>query len=228
MIKKMFILMFLIFATVSLAFASRSYVIDTPCHGLLSCSSYNLGFNFFSQGGVISKIDFGVLKFLNVGLSWELDRFIGDKRIKAVFPALQMKLKVYNGNMILPAVSVGYDGQDYLRESRGAYFVVGKEVFIENLIFNVGISVNPFRGFTNATFLFYKEIVSFMVEYDNINISDYKHARFNVGLKFALTKRFDVDYIIRDCLGKRIENFENKDLRVPNEKILKINYFGKF
>jgi hypothetical protein len=140
--------------------------------------------------------------------------------------------------MILPAVSIGYDGQGYFfdpdekkysQKDRGLYFVVGREFFIEGLMFNVGINMNAFLkpklyGFVNATALLYKEVVYFMAEYDNIDsINDYKDARLNLGLRFALTEYIDVDCIIRDCWGK-----DNKNLRIPNERIFKVNYSGKF
>ncbi len=43
---------------------------------ILSYGSYDIEFRFFSKGNVISKIDFGVFKLLNVGLSLKLGRII--------------------------------------------------------------------------------------------------------------------------------------------------------
>ncbi|MDR3253527.1 MAG: hypothetical protein LBT07_01000, partial [Endomicrobium sp.] len=134
MIKKMFALIFVVFSVVSLGFADKQYVMDTPGSGILSYGSYTTGFRFFSNGDIISKINFGVFKLLNIGLSWELDQFVGDKQVKVAIPALQVKLRVYEGNMIFPAVSIGYDGQGYfyssdekkyLQKDRGLYFVIG-------------------------------------------------------------------------------------------------------
>ncbi|MDR3274599.1 MAG: hypothetical protein LBS81_01135 [Endomicrobium sp.] len=235
MIKKMLALMFVVFSVASLAFAAKSYVVDTPSSGILSYGSYTTGFRFFSNGGIISKINFGVFKLLNIGLSWELDQFVGDKQVKVATPTLQVKLRVYEGNMILPVAAIGYDGQGYffdpgekkyLQKDRGLYFVVGREFFIEGLMFNVGININAFLkpklyGFVNATALLYKEAVYFMAEYDNIG--DYRDTRLNLGLRFAFTEYIDADCIIRDCWGK-----DDKNSRISNERIFKVNYYGKF
>jgi hypothetical protein len=62
---------------------------------------------FFSNGNVLSRIDLGVFKLLNVGLSLELDQIIGCGRAKIAIPALQAKFGIYDGNMTLPGVAVG-------------------------------------------------------------------------------------------------------------------------
>ena len=59
-----------------------------------------------------------------------------------------------------------------------------------------------------------------MLEYDNVNY--FPDARLNSGLRFSVTEYLDIDCIVRDCWGK-------KDVgRVPNERVLRISYLGKF
>jgi hypothetical protein len=220
---------------VSFLYADKTCVIDTPVTGVLSYGSYSADFRCFSHGDVISGINFGVFNPLDLGVSWELDRLIGDEKIKAVIPALHVKLRLYEGNMIIPGFALGYDGQGtfidgdadggYLQRCRGVYFVTGREFFVEGLMLNLGINVNNFSKpkvywFTNATIPLYKEFVLFMLEYDNVNY--FPDARFNCGLRFALTEYLDVDCILRDCWGKKRVD------RVPNERVLKISYLGKF
>ncbi|MDR2251582.1 MAG: hypothetical protein LBD98_01915 [Endomicrobium sp.] len=235
MLKKILGAFVAVLGCVSFLYANKTYVIDTPTTGILSYGSYSADFWCFSYGNVISEINFGVFKPLDLGVSWELDKFIGDENIKAVVPALHVKLRLYGGSMTLPGFAFGYDGQGifingdynggYMQRCKGMYFVTGREFFIEGLMFNLGINMNDFSKpkiywFSNATVPLYKEFVSFMLEYDNVNY--FPDARLNCGLKFSVTEYLDIDCILRDCWGK-------KDVGgVPNERTLKISYLGKF
>ncbi|MDR3256704.1 MAG: hypothetical protein LBT18_03545 [Endomicrobium sp.] len=237
MFKKILSSLLLVFIFVSLSPADKTYIIDTPNSNILSYSSYNTEFRFFSNGNIISKIDFGVFKFLSIGVSWELDQFIGDKKVKVAIPALQVKFRIYEGNMTLPGIAIGYDGQGYffvcsrndkyLQKGRGLYLVAGREFFIDGLVVNVGANINTFSepkvyGFINTIVPLYREVIFFMTEYDNVHY--FPDARPNFGLKFSLTEYIDVDCIIRDCWGK-----EDVDAgRIPNERIFKVSYSGKF
>ncbi|MDR2676859.1 MAG: hypothetical protein LBC05_02505 [Endomicrobium sp.] len=216
-------------------FADMFHIIDTPSSEMLNYGSYSVEFGFFSNGGSISQIDFGFSKFLNIGLSLGLDQFIGNKQLKVTTPAFKAKLKIYDGDMKLPMALIGFDGQDYFlsfkkrkyfQKGRGLYFVIGKELFLENLMFNIGINANiiskpKFYGFLNATAPIYKEMTYLMIEYDNINYC--KDARLNLGLRFTLMKCMDIDYIIRNCCRGK-----DKNLNISNEKILKVRHFLKF
>ncbi|WP_125266979.1 hypothetical protein [Candidatus Endomicrobiellum trichonymphae] len=108
--RKMLGSLLLVFISISLSFASKTYLIDTTTTDILSYGSYDVGFRFFSNGNVLSRIDFVVFKLLNVGLSLELDRIIECSHIKIAIPALHVKFRVYDGIMPLPVVAAGYDG----------------------------------------------------------------------------------------------------------------------
>jgi hypothetical protein len=236
MFRKILILCIVIFVFRSFVVANKRYVIDTPTTGVLNCGSYNMWVRCFSEGNIISKLEVGVFKFLDIGMSLELDKFIGDKKaIKAAVPALDIKLRLYGGSMAIPAMAVGYDGQGYFinskssyrQKEKGLYFVTGRELFIDGLMLNIGVNVNDFSknkvcGFINAMIPVYKEAIYFMAEYDNINYSP--DARFNCGLKFVLTDYIDVSCIIRNCwCGNEISG-----TRIQNERVFKVNYSGKF
>ncbi|MDR0820454.1 MAG: hypothetical protein LBN19_02890 [Endomicrobium sp.] len=228
-----------VFIFISLSFASKTYLIDTPTLDILSCDSYDMGFRFFSNGNVLSKIDFGVFKFLNVGLSLESGRIIGYDHAKIAIPALQVKFRIYDGNMTLPGIVVGYDGQGYffnsgsddkyLQRGKGVYIVAGREFLIEGLMLNIGININGFskpetHGFVNLLCPIYNEMTYFMMEYDNISYFpklSLEAARFNFGLKFSLTEYIDVDFIVRDCFAKG-------DNRFPCERVFKVICSSKF
>ncbi|MDR2811786.1 MAG: hypothetical protein LBB06_01600 [Endomicrobium sp.] len=237
MLKKILVLLATVLGGVSFLYASKTCVLDTPTTAILSSGSYSADVRYFSHGNIISEINFGVFKSLDLGVSWEIDKFIGNKNIKAVVPALHVKLRLYGGSMTLPGFALGYDGQGtfinrdsdggcgYMQRYKGLYFVIGREFFVEGLIFNLGINMNDFSKpkiywFLNATSPLYKEFVSFMLEYDNVNY--FPNARLNCGLRFSVTEYLDIDCFVRDCWGKK----DTK--RVPSERLLRISYLGKF
>jgi len=208
---------------------------DTPTINILNYGSYAADFRFFKDGGVQTKLNFGVMKILNIGVSWELANFIGNDQMQVAVPELSVKVRLYDGNMTWPGVAIGYDGQgyfyntdydgDYLQKGRGIYLVTGREMFFEGLMIDAGLNMNDFSksqvfGFVNAIIPIYQDDVFFMAEYDNINY--FPDARLNFGIRYALTDSVDLDFMIRDCWGK------DADDKFPNERIFKISYSGKF
>ena len=222
------------FASVN-SFASEMYVIDSPTTNILNYGSYDISFRAFSEGGVHARLDFGVFKFLNLGISWELGRFLGNEDIKPAVPSISVKCKFYDGDMTWPGVAVGYDGQgyfydgdydgDYHQRGKGLYIVAGREFFFEGLILDFGLNMNNFSkpnvcAFINALVPLYQDNLFFLTEYDNINY--FPEARWNTGIRFALTRVLDIDFVIRDCFGKNTKD------KVPNERVFKVSYTGKF
>lgn len=235
MVKKIFCLMAAVFLFSSVSFAGRLFVIDSPNARLINYGSYEVGFRFFGGGGVQTRLDFGVFKVLNLGIAWELDRFLGNDQIKVAVPALSVKLKLYGGDSKWPGVVLGYDGQgyfyntdydgDYVQRGKGVYFVIGREVFFDGLIANFGINMNEFKDaklycFLNAALNLYEERFFVLAEYDNLH--SFSDARFNAGVRVSLTDAVDLDLFMRDCWG-----YEEAH-KVPNERVFRLTYNGKF
>ena len=229
----------LIFFSVSLLSASETYLIDTPTASVLDYGSYSAGFRVFSNGNLLSKIDFGVFKLLNIGVSWELDKFVGNDRIKAAIPALRIKFKIYDGDMTLPEVAVGYDGQgyffdfnregNYLQMGKGLYIVAGRELLIEGLTLNAGINMSSFskpriHGFLNLITSLYKDIIYFMMECDSMDLK--LNFGFNFGFNFALTEHISARCVLRRsyCDCDRQKNCYKKVFG----RVFEISYSGKF
>jgi hypothetical protein len=201
---------------------------------MLNCGSCDLDLRLSSKGDLISKIEFGILKSLNLGLSWEWNNFIANKRIDVAFPALQAKFRIYEGNMVLPGLVVGYDGQGYffkskngkyLQKGRGIYFVAGREIFTEGFMLNVGVNVKVFSSskiycFVNAIAPLRKENIFFIAECDNVH--NFSEARLNFGLKFILKKYLSIDCVLRDCLGGNRKNCNEE--RFFREWIFRVGY----
>ncbi|MDR1195577.1 MAG: hypothetical protein LBL00_03770 [Endomicrobium sp.] len=222
---------------VSVSLANSLYILDSPTTGILNYGSYDVSFRFFGRGSVQTRLDFGVFKFMYVGIAWELDDFIGNENAKIAVPALSVKIRLYEGNMAWPSFAIGYDGQgyfydqdyddDYRQRGKGLYLVAGREVFFEGLNVNLGMNMNNFKepgvhGFVNAIIPapFAKDTFFFMAEYDNIGY--FPDARLNFGLRLTLTEAVDIDFMMRDCWGKEADD------KFPNERVFKVSYSGKF
>ena len=236
MLKKLLIVFCLLivslFATNSYC-SNITYLMDTPTHSILDYGSYDLQFRIFSNGGVLTKLNFGVFKPLNVGISWELANIIGVDDVTVAIPALQVKLNLYSGSEKLPGVAIGYDGQgyfydkdesDFIQKGKGIYVVTGKEIFFPSLNLNIGLNFNDFKepcllGFAGASFVIVDEVLMFMAEYDNIGKGAY--ARANAGLRLWITENFDLDFILRNFTTTDKEKF-------GCERIFKVSYQSKF
>ncbi|AKL97404.1 hypothetical protein [Endomicrobium proavitum] len=233
--KKIVFGLFMVLAAAASAHAGRLWVMDSPTSNILNYGAYDVDIRFFSAGGVQTRLDFGVFKIFNIGIAWEFDKFIGNDKVQVAIPALSAKLDVYSGDMDLPSIALGYDGQgyffstdytdDYFQLGKGVYFVLGREVFFEGLTINGGLNMNNFRNakvyaFLNAEVPLLKDYIAFMAEYDNFHY--FADARLNFGLRFSLSEYIDFDFIMRDCWAPN--GFD----RVPNERVFKINYSGKF
>src|SRR5450830_1798419 len=99
----------LLFLSVNV-FAESTYVIDTPTTGMLDYGSYELNFRLFSGGGILTRMDFGVFRMVNLGLGWEVQKAIGSDnvsssdKISASPPALYVKVRPFEGGIVLPAL----------------------------------------------------------------------------------------------------------------------------
>lgn len=209
--------------------AESTYVIDTPNTGLLDYGAYDLSFRLFKEGGLLTRLDFGVFKVVNLGVGWELSHAIGDQNITVSPPALYLKIRPFAGDAVLPAIAFGYDGQGYfydkdnnqfLQKEKGMFVVIGREIIVPGLDLNLGANMADFKnntvyGFANLTYNLEDKFM-LLTEYDNVNYLP--NSRLNLGVRFAITDDLSIDLAGRD-IGAAGRNAE---------RVVRINYLGKF
>src|SRR3989339_515539 len=221
-------LLFVIICALPLA-AEPTYVIDSPTTGMLDYGSYNLNFRLFSEGGILTRLNFGVFKMENLGSGWEASRVIGSMGAAVSPPALYIKLRPFTGTQSLPSLAIGYDGQGYLydrdnnefsQKEKGIFIVLGREVFMPGFILNVGGNIADFKnntvcGFANCSFTI-EDTLTILAEYDNINVMP--ENRLNLGLRFFVTEDLGIELCGRDigAAGRSAE------------RIIMVNYLGRF
>jgi hypothetical protein len=225
-------------------YAEPTYVIDTPTTGMLDYGSYDLNFRLFSGGGILTRMDFGVFRMVNLGLGWEVQKAIGSDnvsssdKISASPPALYVKVRPFEGGIVLPALVIGYDGQGYFydkdkaefsQKEKGIFVAIGRELLFPGFNLTIGGNIADFKnnsvtGFANLL-INLEDKFNFLAEYDNIQ-NDISQNRLNIGFRFFVNKDLSIDLAGR-YIGNNTD-INNAGSLIANERIIRINYVGKF
>ena len=190
-------------------------LIDAPTAAVIDPEEFQSQTRFFSGGGFLEYLSFGVVDGLNIGASLDVDRLVGTAaKVQARDPAPQIKYRFYDGGDILPALAVGYDGQGYGFDSvtnkydqsaRGVYLVASQELGVP------GLEVHPSVNFSqfNAQSIFGTLPFSYslgrhaavIAEWDNLN-SQMSQSRVNAGLRLYLSDNLHADLAVRSINQK--------------------------
>jgi hypothetical protein len=219
------------------ALTPDSDVIDAPTAAVLDDHGYSTRTRFYSQGGLLEYLSFGVYPGVNLGASAAVDGFIGnDRNVRMRAPNAQIKWRFFEGDQALPAMAVGYDGQGYQYNSgferfnqrqRGFYVVGTKELGLPGFEIHPSFNISDFNS--NAIFgslpltLNIRDKAELLVEWDNI--ADWSHSRFNTGLRFFLTQNFHADFAVR-AIGAG-GYYSDGTSRGP-ERIVQLKYSNSF
>lgn len=212
-------------------------LIDVPTAAALDLGGFYTRTRFFSSGGILESLAFGVYPRVNLGLSMNADGVIGvGDPLRLRRPELQFKFRFFDGDHILPAVAMGFDSQgwiynqrikDYNQRERGFYLVGSKEVGLPGLMAHAGFSISDFDsndiGGMLAGSWNIRDKVLFMTEWDNIN--DFVDSRFNFGTRFYVTPSFNFEFSLRGIgQGGRFSD----GLKRGPERIAQFKYTGNF
>lgn len=188
-------------------------LVDIPTTEILDAQGYTIGLRLYENGGMITRLVFGVITRINLGLSWDIERVIGRNTIAFHDPRLYFKWRFYDGSKTFPSLALGYDAQGYYYDSntkkysyreKGVYFVAGKEV-LPNLQFVTGANVYDLERMTTYLFLganyMMGDTVGWSLELDNIHNS--ADIRLNLGFKIYFTPNLNLGISVRDFAQDR-------------------------
>ncbi len=204
-------------------------MIDIPTAGILDYYGFMLKTRFYTGGGVLGGLNFGVQERLNIGASMSVDKLIGSESgIKMRRPEIQVKFRFYDGGYYIPAAAVGYDGQGYyynaadkkyLEKGKGLYLAGSKEIGLAGLALHGGFNVPDFDnnylfGFLGVNYTL-EDKIAFMLELDSLFHSD-DPSRFNAGIRLYVTPYFQLDMGMREIgrNGKFSNGFQRKAERM--------------
>lgn len=228
---KFIIISFILISTITVfLFADATYVIDTPTTGMLDYGGYNLNFRLFSDGGVLTRLDFGVFRMVNLGFGWEMSQVIGTQDVSVAPPGLCLKIRPFEGGMVLPEFVIGFDGQGYFydrdiseftHKERGIFMALGREMLFPGFKATLGCNISDFKtnkimGFSNV-FINLEEKFVLLIELDNIHYAPENRVSF--GFRFSITEDLTVDLAGRD-VGAPADR--------DTERIVRVNYLGRF
>ena len=189
--------------------APDTEVIDAPTTAVLDNYGYSARSRFYSRGGLLEYLSFGVYPGINLGASAAVDGLIGDERhVRMRAPTAQVKWRFYEGDQEMPSFAIGFDGQGYSynagdrrfnQRQRGFYFVATKELGVPGLELHPSFNISDFDS--NGIFgslpltINIRDKASVLLEWDNIN--NWSDSRLNAGLRVYLTPSFNVDFAVR-------------------------------
>lgn len=203
-------------------------VVDVPTAEVVRYGSYDVNFRFYSEGGILSRLVFGVFRSLNLGGSWDLRRLIGSAGATPVRPRAFVKWRVFDGGPSVPAVAIGFDDQGFLYDEavrqyrhreKGLFLCGTQEIFLPELELHGGVNMYDFErgkvfGFMGGSWRVGKAF-TLLAEYDNLRV--FKDQRVNVGLRYQMAPPVEVEITGRDLGHPSIR-----------ERILRIRYRGSF
>ncbi|MHB2026384.1 MAG: hypothetical protein ACYCPQ_07060 [Elusimicrobiota bacterium] len=213
-------------------------VIDAPTAAVLDSGFFYSRTRFYSGGGALQYLSFGVFNGLNVGASLSMDNLVGRQNpVRVREPEAQIRYRFYDGNRFIPAMAIGYDGQGYDYDQttqsyneprRGLYWVGSQELGIPGLEIHPSVNIadlnsNSLGGAVPLVYT-YRNRVAALVEWDNIN-NLLAQSRLNAGVRFFVTPNFHLDFDVRG-IGQtgRFPDGTNRG----TERVIQMGYTDSF
>ena len=214
----------------------QTTLIDIPTAHTLDRYQTSFQTRAYEHGTVMESIDFGVYPRINIGVSVAVHELLGSSSsVRVLTPDFQAKWKLYDGNLYLPAIAIGYDGRrygygydkdrvytrtkKYLDDRKGGYLAFTREIIVPGLHASAGVNLSDFDfdKFDGFVGMFYTVLdrVSLMMEWDNIH--NMRDSRWNAGARFYLHPSLALDGAVRR-IGRGDES----------ERILQIRYVTNF
>lgn len=226
MFKKFLVFFVLIFPLTVTAqnIIPETLIIDVPTASVLDKYQASLMTRAYSNGSIMESVDFGVLPQVNIGASLAIYELVGSsKDIKILEPDFQAKWKLFDGNLHIPAIAIGYDGRrygynrhtkKYLDKRKGGYITLSREIIVPGLEASAGANLSDFDVKDISFFIgaAWKatEQVALLAEWDHIN--DMRHSRLNLGTRIYLAPALALSLAVRR-IGRGDENERVAQLR---------------
>jgi hypothetical protein len=233
-----------------------SRLVDAPTAGSLPRRGYMVEGQLFDGGGMTGRIGFGLTDIIMAGFSYGGSQIIGSG--KAAFQphvAFQVRIRLIEETMSMPAFSIGFDSQGdgpYMRgeklnrfrnKSRGVYLAASRNYrFLGNLGFHGGVNYSPENDDGDNDPSFWAgldkdigENFEFCGEYDFATNDNENHSMtanrgyLNGALKWRLGKAFLLEFDLKNILRNTKKNFIGVvDEKPEPSREVRFVYQGKF
>ena len=214
----------------------ETMILDVPTAEVLDRYQASFLTRAYDHGAMMESIDFGVFPRINIGISVAAHALLGSSDdVRVLNTDFQLKFRVYDGSLYLPAIAIGYDGRrygygynkdhvyadtkDYLDDRKGGYISFSREVIVPGLNATAGLNLSDFDWSEIFWFMgmYYNwaDKIGLMAEWDNIRNT--RDSRLNLGMRFYLHPSLALDAAVRR-IGRGDES----------ERILQIRYVTNF
>ena len=222
--------------------AELTNLIDSPTAGLVNKGYYAVNVRLFADGGAVGRLHVGVLKRLNVGVSFGGEQLIGTGAVNW-YPRVGVaaRFRVLEESYKWPALILGFDsqgvgpyrGQRYQVKSKGLYLVLSKNY--TSMLGELGVhaGVNLSREDADdgdwSAWLGIDKSLRFMAlfaEYDlgrndGLQNQGVGEGYLNVGGAWTVSPRLRVAYYLKNAL--KSDHFGSQSIRE-----LSLTYRRKF
>ena len=218
-------------------------LVDAPTAGMLDRATYDIDARTFYDGGMIIRIRLGISDQLQLGASYGGTGILGSNRPGWYSrPELQVKVRLVDETLTVPAVAIGFDSQglgadepdaDSRYELRGiGFYAVASKSFqgMHGFGLHAGMTYNPMEaGAEDASAdlflgsdLVLRPGLSVMMEYDAamdedpvLTSSDEKNRGYlNVGCSIRLAEGIEIMLNVRDILSRTQVAQQSREFRV--------------
>jgi hypothetical protein len=222
------------------------YIIDMPTAGLLPRGSYSIEADFFQEGGVMMRLNTGIMSRVNFGISYGANHVVGSEKIRTnPLPGVNIRLRVLDETTVTPALLIGFDSQGkepYIRnlerytiKSPGFFIAVSKNYLILGYLsvhggFNYSLEDEDGSKGPNVYTGIEKSLgsnISLLLEY-NLGMNDHRdravgrgRGYLNTGMRWSFGKGFTVGFDLKDLF----KNQERVSVGNRTVNIEFVNYF---
>jgi len=221
-------------------------LIDTPTAGTLTRGSYDVTLRLYPQGGVIASVGIGLSSRLLLGLSYGGENVIGEGKVNwNPDPGVQLRYRLIDENIALPAIVLGFDSQGYgayidstkryTVKSRGFFAVASKNyVFLGDLSLHGGINYSLEKSDGDSDPNLFVGIIkslnpdlALVAEYDfalndnEDNALGSGKGYLNTGLRWTFAQQLYIEISLKNIL-------QNKHNIPYSNREIKINYYEHF
>ena len=112
-------------------------LVTAPTAGMLPGKTYAVETNLFDGGGVIQRLNIGIIDLLGIGVSYSGAQIIGSRKVVwQPHAGMQVRVRIIEESLHSPAIAIGFDSQGeggwlesrdrFRQKSKGAYLVLSR------------------------------------------------------------------------------------------------------
>ncbi|MBN1534920.1 MAG: hypothetical protein JXA20_19780 [Spirochaetes bacterium] len=216
-------------------------VIDTQTAYTIERGGYQVSIMGYNEGGIELKTIIGLHDNLFLGVAFNVDRAIGKGRARANIPGVIARIKVTDGGLMFPAISIGYDSFYIGRDDHefwefdyrhntiiyGPYIALTSPIYLfggeQYVNYGVRLPVQPDWRPNDVSYFIgidipLGEFFRLKGEVERVfwNLRDSGDWMYNAGIRYSYVDQLGIEFAIMYEPGERIN------------RILRIEYRNQF